>query len=646
MKRRNIIGLILGCFMAFTCVACSNSSNAESDSNISNSGDYVSKEISYAKDKDGTDLMLVEAQTSKYTIVYPENPSVYEITAVGELQTFISQSTSCNLPAVTDNGITYNEDCYYISIGDTSIFKGSGIVMSEAELGERGCRIVVRGRQILLNGLSEEGKLNSVYKFLAEEIDFEAFAVDEVYYRETYNVQVKNLDMKYKFATGASCYTELGSMGAGNGIPTARMFMYPSGSGGYKLDGLVFGGGFFMSMLHYCLPESVYNNEAVPETYHPEWFNNGQPCLTNQELTREFAKNLYEDYLLKEDTYYWLFCGSDNTGLCSCGNCSAMRAEAGGGGIMVTFMNGLDNYIQDRLQQEGVEREYCLVGLGYYAYDAPPTVANGDGTYSLVHEKYRANENVGIMYTPIQACYSHALNEKDCQSNSSLMNKLLGWKECVGENLMVHLYGTNFSHYFLYLNDFNSLYQNAQILKDVGVKYIYSQGNNYNTNSPLVQYRLYLMSKLWDNPNQDMDELTIKFFKQYYKEVWEECYGFYNEMRNYFLIAAKEHGSECNYIYSNRINWSDKKYWPQELMIKYYEKYFEPALKIVASYYSGEEYKKMYQRVLALEIPIRYILLTNYKTYYADYDKEYAQFLADCKLLGITKASETGSPLY
>ena len=64
-------------------------------------------------------------------------------------------------------------------------------------------------------------------------------------------------------------------------------------------------------------------------------------------MTKEFAKNLHEDYLLKEDTYYWLFCGSDNTGLCSCGNCSAMRAEAGGGiyssgGNGGAFVTGID----------------------------------------------------------------------------------------------------------------------------------------------------------------------------------------------------------------------------------------------------------------------------------------------------------------
>ena len=641
---KKILCVTLAALAAFGAAACKkdDSSAGNDDPAIPEKQSKIADRDYYSNAKDGgNDLMLVENGKSNYVIVYPEDADKYEKSAANELRSILYLSTGCDIPAHTDSGIVYDESKCYLSVGDTEVFKGGKLEVSEKLLGARGFRLATRGKQVLMNGAGVYGTLNAVYKFLYYEIGYEAFALDEVYYDTLSSVSLKNFpDVAYKFATGAGIFTDKSTNLPALTPELAKMYLISGVEGGVTMDDQMWIGKVWLTCLSMVVPESDPENK--------QWYNSSQYCLSRDGAIENFANKMYNKIKGDPTGKYYIFAGADNSSYCRCESCLNVLKETTGGGLMIRFLNRVDEIVQNRLAQEEDEalknREVMMIGLAYMAYDSAPVVENPDGSFRVMNEADKPRPTVGVMYTPIMACYSHPLTSKDCELNAIVRKNLYGWHYLVGDRMMYYTYGVNYGNYFLFFDDYNSHRENAETYKETDTQYLYMQGNSHNAHSPFYEYKLYLESKLWDDPDQDMEELTLRFFKQYYKEAWREAYGFLDAMRTRWVYNEQlANGWEHSDIYSSQLNWGDAKYWPNDLLDKWYEEYFNPAYAIVKAKYSGEEYEKMYKRILALEIYIRYIKLTKYKSSFGDYEAAQTQFIKDCVLLGLRKYNETGA---
>ena len=144
---------------------------------------------------------IVKDGKSDYSIVLPTEfkTNKYYATAKEELILFMKRATGITLSAsydVDSNGTKeHNANQHYISIGDTNLFKTSGITAQEFDresLFGDGYRIITKDNNIYILADSAKGLMYGVYGFLEITLNF------EYYYRNCYDLDTNVLNMPLK----------------------------------------------------------------------------------------------------------------------------------------------------------------------------------------------------------------------------------------------------------------------------------------------------------------------------------------------------------------------------------------------------------------------------------------------------------------
>ena len=138
-----------------------------------------------------TDIKLVSGGSSDYKIVIPVQPNKSEAYAARELQFFIEEATGAQLEIISDDGLSFNENAKYLSLGDTSILRGSGLTVDYAQLNSDGFKIKTLGNTVIMSGARGNGTLYAAYGFLQRNFDYDYFAIDEWTILESDNVNLK-----------------------------------------------------------------------------------------------------------------------------------------------------------------------------------------------------------------------------------------------------------------------------------------------------------------------------------------------------------------------------------------------------------------------------------------------------------------------
>ena len=161
MKKIRIISLLLTFIMVIGFLGACNGSSSDDDIVTVDSPYGKTFDLKPANGVDGDALMLIENGRTDYKIVISDTATTYEKTAGSEMQTFIQKSTGVKIPIISDNGLTYDNNNYYMSIGPTTLFdalaEDKGIDVNYDELGERGSIIHLEGNSLYLNGAAGYG---------------------------------------------------------------------------------------------------------------------------------------------------------------------------------------------------------------------------------------------------------------------------------------------------------------------------------------------------------------------------------------------------------------------------------------------------------------------------------------------------------
>lgn len=639
--------------------------------NLSNTNDlndtYDEKQgIDYST----TVAALVDNGKTEYTIVYPENYELGEKTAASEFQSYIEKVSGVKIPMVTDNNFTGNEKGKYISIGDTVFFKNSSL--STDNLNLDGFILKTINEMFFIKGQRTRGTLYGVYDFLEKIVGIKFLTISYEYIPTKKTIQLPSMDVKE--------------------IPTFRM------RGDYyeavKVD-LYYG-----AKMRYTTPTQSANAAAIGggfkddwfsdfhsfhivvpfnEWYakHPEWYTNSQaglaqPCLANG-LNDDGTVNyqMGESYLsttiecvkkaiLENPSIVYYHIGQeDNTYVCTCKDCTRQVKLFGTrSGQLIAFVNAVANTIKKWMIDENINlgHEIYFSTFAYSWSVMAPTYKNDEGKYIPYNKNVIPADNVYVMFAPIGACYSHALNDKNCTMNANdTYIQFEAWNS-ICSNFYIFDYNVNFNDFLAWHPSMGVMKNNLLYYEKIGVEGIITEGaasECYNYYQQDLMSWMY--SKLLWNPHRDINKLIREFNRYYFDNVTigkilDEYVAY---MNGYYEFVSKTQSTTLLHAttFSNSSRWLVSAQTLNKAFLETAENYIKRIEQIIDSdsTLTEQQLANYKHNILSLMIQIEYMKYINYDSVFYTTEAAKTTFLTklfdDAEALNVQAFKELGTKL-
>ena len=506
----------------------------------------------YAQPEQVQTVVLCDGGESEYKVLIPADFDEIEKYASEELCLFIEKATGCELKVVTDEGLTYNENDKYISIGETSLKTESDITVDFSEYGRDGFVIKYVDNSYVICGGGSYGSLYGVYEFLHQAIGWETYSADEIYYNNVTKLETAkyNLSDVPAFASRTGGYFE----GRNDPYSCARLRTFSANFDGvFGNDDWCLSG--WVHNLYRVMPAEKYNNPKNAEPDHPEWYQGGQLCLSNAELRDEFASRFIGIINDNPSVTNFLISNMDNLTYCQCDNCMwynrrydryegefdvnlecSKRDNLGRSVLQMEFTNYVAEKVWNALasdpkRQSEVKVVYCAY---YHSEQAPVEEVNGE--WVAIKDEYvdcTPFRNVAVMYACINSGFYYELTDE--KHNADTKRILDGWK-ALGVGMYGYVYGNNFNRTAEWFDDFSSVQKNMQYFANEGGGHWFFT-ENASSSKQAVSFQIlrqYVYSKLQWNPNLDINELIDDFMLNYYKAGAEKMREYYDYIRLYY----------------------------------------------------------------------------------------------------------------
>ncbi len=636
----------------------SSSGNDSVDNSVNSSTGNTSVPDVVLPDKEAeyTNVVLADDGRSDYSIVIPANASDCVANAAQELKRYFSGATGAILNVITDEDITFDRNAKYISLGETTIFDGCGMTVDVNQLNRDGYKIKTYGNTVVIGAAKDIGVLYGVYEFLAYQVAFEPYAVDEIYYKKVDTLYLADLDVVDapsfvgRVTDGPMQFETYGSMLLRYRNNTVTSSVYDYG------DSKTFAPGHSETYA-YIIPSSKYNNEGDPDNYHPEWFSNAtiQICLTNEALIEEAIKNCIEIVKNNPDATYLNISQNDGDGWCHCADCAAEQRKYKTSGYAVRFVNKVIEGVEEWRIENQPTRDLKYAMFAYASALMPPVVYNPEtDKYAPLDESVIPHEKLSIRLTALNACYSHAFNDPNCATNVNQLSYMKGWRDISAEdmNMTIYDYCANYHNYLIFLDTYAGLKENLKSYQELGITEIYRQNATGATVKTMGDLETYLMAKLMWNVDLDLNTLMDNFFTNYYKTAAPYMRKYFDHMRNY--IAWKNANTSGGFhmqlydTYSPSLNRAST--WPIRVLEQAQE-YLQQALAATQLGEDAAQNEILYDRVLKEIACSKYLIAINYDEYYTVDKTSYLawidQWEAECLRTGVSiwkeKVSQGGA---
>lgn len=478
---------------------------------------------------------FVSGGASDFTIVIPAECSDTEKTAQEELTYFIGEATGCRLDFVYDDAASYDPAAKYVSIGQTKLLSDAGIVVNYKALKSTGFRLKTVGNTLFIIGQSEGyGVLYGVYEFLKYAIGFEVYATTEVQYENKTVVPAQKFDvleipaMEITLVTNARWTNPL-QLFRMRELRQTEEFGFLYGIGHTITEQIVPVGSY--------PGRSNRDGSTEPWYWYEDGYSDPQPCLTNVAMMDEIVKVVTRD-LLADKSKMNVFLGqSDGYHKCGCARCEEARRQYGPeeSALLMRFMNYVSERVMSNLALAGDTRDITFGTFAYAHTKEPPVRVAEDGTITPTDPSVVPNDNVAVMFAPLEASYIVPFSHPD---NKGVYDRLMQWKT-IAKKIWSWLYGVNYYEYFIGLDNFGTLKDNYIALASVNTQISYIYGN-YGGNSNLVDLREYLYSNLSWDPYRDQDELVDEFMKGYYYDAAPYMREYYDYLRAHYAWLRSE----------------------------------------------------------------------------------------------------------
>ena len=526
-----------------------------------------------------TDKFLIKNNKTSYSILIPEQYDKVIEKAVNEINYFAEQSSGVSFSVVIDDG-TKTADQNYISIGNTSIAQESKIVITQ-DYGYDGYRIKTFKNSIVLLGASDKGNLYAAVDFTERTFDTATYAVDEIKITKSDSVKLKEFDIKEipDFKSRVLLFYDY-SM---NEVLRDRIKV------SHNKEGWI-----YWSHSHFL----IINPDVYKEA-HPDWFSSDgtQLCLTNEGMIQEFIKNVKQLVADNPNTRYIMLGQQDRNTFCNCPECSKQVAKYRESGVQIQFVNKVAKAVDEWLAQTDPQRELLYVMYAYQkTVSAPVTFNESTKQYEIIDETVRCRDNVAVLYAPLYASYTHNLFDE--KNNNLASVSLRGWKAVMnGKNLFVRLYSAQYGFYFMPFNNWSTLQDNYNLLREAGTDYIIDNGSNDTVAANMQELKGWVSGKLMWNAELNQDDLIKEFAENYYRDASQQIIDFIDLIRLHWQELPKE---VFALIPSNSqgIKYFTADIWTYGLL-KQMQKLFDQAIESIAHYETQDHelYLKLKHRI-------------------------------------------------
>lgn len=587
--------IILSALLLFSVVGCKKKPSGEG-------GGSTTPEIPAIPD---TGIVLAENGASDYKIALKKDASAADRFSAEELQTYIRLSTGATLPIVEEtDGANFGNK--FLSVGRTALFDASGITATFDELGRDGFKIVSKDDAVYICGGMDSGTAFGVFEFLHDEVGYEAYAADAIYYEKHDKLFLKDFNKTDKPALPER-YMD-GTMHTKDVDSSYRYrfvneIVSPAKYTTYGKDTWV---GSAAHALHDLLPRK--ENIAA----HPSWYpDNAQICLTNEEMFEAFIEEL-EKCIDENRKGYRISLGQEDgfTAWCPCEKCKAEWMTYGGTGYWIRFCNKVVERVEKDLKDpeklNQPDREIQYAAFAYSITFNPPVNADGE----LIDESCRPHEKLGIrLCTGLQFCHYHKFDDPNCKANADAYAACLKWLD-ISDKITVWGYSANYNHYLPFYDNFGMMQREIQLYRDWGCQNLYMEYISGANMTSFDYLRCYLFGKLCWNPDIDLEKAIDDFMQHYYLDVGDDMKDIFVTYRDYMAKqdAAGIHTGATGGMAQNFQAWSRN--FVDGMIAK-----VNAVLDKCKALEDRERGEMLYNRILGERVSIMYAKLLSYEEY-------------------------------
>ncbi len=641
-RLKRIISIILVLVISVGLfVGCSDSQTVETEEKK----DYdMEQGIDTSKEK----TYYVQNGNSEYKIVIPNEYDVVLEFAANELKSLVMSAGGASLPIIKEKDVKQGDK--YFSLGNTE--SSSFFNADEKQLNQDGFKILTESENVFIKGGNSTATLYGVYDFCEKLMGVRFIAGDctyvppisDLYFYPLDIIEIPVFSTRCYFA--ATTYKEVYNM--------VRMRLVSPFS--MKVDeiGNTWASKFYPERQHssYIL---VDPNEYQSE--YPEWFRNGQLCLTNgiddkgkiiengeNNLAKQALENLKKWVVNNPNVDNFFVAENDGSSMCDCTSCSASyQANGGYSGTKLIFLNALARGIEEWKETACPEREIMIWTFAYGASINPPLNADKQP----VNEMVVPEPNVGVMIA-YMACQLHTFEDEFCKQSQQELEYINDWSSLTN-NFANYDYQTNFESCIFWLPHLNN--SKAQLIKyhEVGSDLVMSTAAPWSGAYYQALLDTYVYSKLLWNPYRDVSKLIEEFNTCYYTEDYAQyANDFYYAMESHYAILDKKYegtfhcDGHFDGVSSKRTNYYNAENYP----IRFLENLENKILEAIAHVknrtdWSESEKQQMVKRLTRILIQPEYMKLLNYDDYYTVGKMDYARtFFDNAKLAGLTHIGE------
>ena len=564
MKGMKISKLMVSMLLSVTCLAgCkwngSSGNNNSSDPIYVDNGQSTTVDLPYQV---VSDKYFVKSGETDYVIVIPENSDDILKTASQELRNFFNEATGVR-PAVYTDADELPQGAKIISLGETKQL--SERIEGGATPVSGGYRMVTDEEDLFIKGGDSYGTLWGVYDLLGYMFNYEFYKKD--IYDIDHNVSELNfftiddtVTPNIPIRAGYSALSEYNSS-----ITSLR----------YRLQSerTIAAGEFHNSFV--VLDPAKYNNSNDPENYHPKWYTASvdQLCYTARGDANEYEKmtDTASEYFVEmleaqPSKTYVFFQMQDTRTWCECTACkeAETKYQAKSAAMLIACQDIHEKIMAD-LSAKGDDRFIKVVPFLYHSTESLPVVLDQTtGEYKLSDPSLDFS-GVAPMWANLSTKkHASAYQDEDNKAALIMLDKL----NTAFDDFWVWDYGINFADYLLPFNVFSIMSEDFSLLEDYNVGFHMYQCDHSALNSTgFGALKLYLISELSWNSNQDVEELTDNFFNAVYGDGAESMKAIYDQYRALAAYNSVDHGETLAWdqSYSSETMLS-KTYFPKGLL--------------------------------------------------------------------------------
>lgn len=611
-----------------------------------------------------SNILVNKNGVSEYTVI-SSNTSRGAQTAAGFIANNINSAVgkdSVKTAIYNESQHVWTADKKYICVGVTDLFQDAGLVMPNVDLSGCGYYIKTVGKSIFLETSEDAGFQVGAITMLEEILGYDmithnAFTIyDKVLPNSDLylpNMEIiEKPDFEYRVIP-SSTVSDAAKYGMGftmdrifiekdmrpyhnsfNYLPPNEYYKDHKGWYGPGVDESYTKDSLLQGQLCYTARGRTYDENGNPNGEYGEMINTVVEKMIVEILKSENANNNNIAFT-EQDSYDW----------CNCDACKAEQEKYGDctSANCILFCNDLEKVLNATLKGQGIDREMTVYFFSYHATVAAPAVKNPDGTYSPI-DGLKCNENVGVIYAPIQANFYYDI---DSDVNKYYEEQMYKWN-AICDKVSVWLYQARYENYLYPYSSWHTIANNARFCFENGANYFFNQ-DQFGINNSLAfsGLKVYLTSKSTLNSNFNQLEYTKKYFKYAFGDASEVMYQLFRQVQIYYSELNRQYPSEIDGSLKEKI--ANKIYWPITVLENWL-KLIDSAYEQIAHLQTTDPalYQQYHDMINLESLSFRFMLCS----LYSDRDFEEGEltalrkaFKADCEYLRIDRTLESEANL-